>query len=49
MKIDLAVIGQGAVSPAGVGVDALLHRAPVSVSTASLRQPDQDGPSCRIG
>jgi hypothetical protein len=48
MKIDLAVIGQGAVSPAGMGVDALLHREPVPVSVAGLGQPDQPWPVLRV-
>jgi 3-oxoacyl-(acyl-carrier-protein) synthase len=48
MKIDLAVIGQGAVSPAGVGVDALLHREPVPTSVAALGQPDKPWPVLRI-
>jgi len=48
MKIDLAVIGQGAVTPAGIGLDALLHREPVPVSVASLHQPDQSWPVLRV-
>jgi hypothetical protein len=48
MKIDLAVIGQGVVSPAGVGVDALLHREPVPASVAALGQPDQPWPVLRV-
>jgi hypothetical protein len=48
MKIDLAIIGQGAVSPAGVGVDALLHRKPVPVSVAALGRPDQPWPVLRV-
>ena len=48
MKIDLAVIGQGAVSPAGTGVDALLHREPVPVSVAAFGQPDQPWPALRV-
>jgi len=48
MKIDLAVTGQGAVTPAGIGVDALLHRTPEPVSVASLRQPDQSWPVLRV-
>jgi 3-oxoacyl-[acyl-carrier-protein] synthase III len=48
MKIDLAVVGQGAVSPAGVGVDALLHREPVPTSVAPLGRPDQSWPVLRV-
>ncbi len=48
MKIDLAVIGQGAVSPAGVGVEALLHREPVAASAAPLSQPDRTWPVLRV-
>jgi len=48
MKIDLAVIGEGAVIPAGIGVDALLHREPATALVASLRQPDQSWPVLRI-
>ena len=48
MKIDLAVIGQGAVSPAGVGVDALLHREPVPAFVAGLGQPEQPWPVLRV-
>jgi hypothetical protein len=48
VKIDLAVIGQGAVTPAGVGLEALLHRAPVPVSVASLRQPGESWPVLRV-
>ena len=44
MKIDLAVIGQGVVSPAGVGLDALLHGEPIPVFVAPLGQPDQTWP-----
>jgi hypothetical protein len=48
MKVDLAVIGQGAVSPAGIGVDALLHREPVPVSVPTLGQPEQAWPVLRV-
>jgi len=48
MKIDLAVIGQGAVSPAGTGVEALLHREPVPTSVAALGRPDQPWPVLRV-
>jgi len=48
MKIDLAVIGQGAVSPAGVGLDALLHRKPVPIPVAALGQPNEPWPVLRV-
>jgi len=48
MKIDLAVIGQGAVSPAGVGLDALLHRMPVPLPVAALGQQDPPWPVLRV-
>ena len=48
MKINLAVMGQGAVSPAGAGVEALLQREPIPVSVASLGQPDQAWPVLRV-
>ena len=48
MKIDLAVIGQGAVSPAGVGVDALFHGKPVPVDVATLGQPEKVWPVLRV-
>jgi 3-oxoacyl-(acyl-carrier-protein) synthase len=48
MKIDLAIIGQGAVSPSGVGVDALLHREPVPTPVSAPGQPDQPWPVLRV-
>jgi hypothetical protein len=48
MKMDLGIIGQGAVSPAGVGVQALLHQKPTPISTASLRNPAKTWPMLRI-
>ena len=48
MKLDLAVIGQGAVTPAGVGIEALMHAAPVPELTASLRRPDETWPVLRV-
>jgi 3-oxoacyl-[acyl-carrier-protein] synthase III len=48
MKIDLAVIGQGAVTPAGIGVGALLHRQPTISSVAALGQPGQTWPVLRV-
>jgi 3-oxoacyl-(acyl-carrier-protein) synthase len=48
MKIDLAVIGQGVVSPAGIGMDALLHRQPLPAPVAALGRPDQPWPVLRV-
>jgi beta-ketoacyl synthase-like protein len=48
MKIDLAVIGQGAVSPAGLGFDALLHREPVPASVAGFGWPEEPWPVLRV-
>ena len=48
MKIDLAVIGQGAVTPAGVGIEALLHRPPAPTATTPLGQADQSWPVLRV-
>jgi hypothetical protein len=48
MKIDLAVIGQGAVSPAGVGLEALLQHEPVPTPCSSLRHPDKPWPVLRV-
>ena len=48
MKLDLAVIGQGAVTPAGVGIDALRHREPVAAPVAPLGTPEQAWPVLRV-
>jgi len=48
MKIDLGIIGQGAVSPAGVGLEALLRHEPIVTQTAMLGQPDQMWPVLRV-
>jgi hypothetical protein len=48
MKLDLAVIGQGAVTPAGVGVEALLRREPVATDVARLGAPEQTWPVLRV-
>ena len=48
MKVDLAVIGQGAVTPAGVGLDALLHREPVPTLVSSPDRPDEPWPVLRV-
>ena len=48
MKIDLAIVGQGAVSPAGLGIDALLAREPVPSQVACVGQPDKTWPVLRV-
>jgi hypothetical protein len=48
MKMDLGIIGQGVVSPSGVGVEALLHQKPTPISTASLRHPEKTWPVLRM-
>lgn len=48
MKVDLAVIGQGAVSPAGIGVQALLNQAPELVNVPSLGNTDESWPVLRV-
>jgi hypothetical protein len=48
MTVNLAVIGQGAVSPAGIGVEALLHGQPQPIPLASLRAPEQTWPVLRV-
>jgi 3-oxoacyl-(acyl-carrier-protein) synthase len=48
MNINLAIIGQGAVTPAGVGIDALLHREPVAAAVAPLGAPEQTWPVLRV-
>jgi 3-oxoacyl-[acyl-carrier-protein] synthase II len=49
MKTDLAVIGQGAVTPAGLGMTALLHGHPVEKMTTFISRPDQSWPVFRVG
>lgn len=48
MKTNLVVLGQGAVSPAGVGVEALFGAAPVAVATAPVGNPDRKRPVFRV-
>jgi hypothetical protein len=48
MKIDLAVIGRGVVSPAGVGHEALLRSEPVPTSVAALGREDKPWPVLRV-
>jgi hypothetical protein len=47
MKTDLAIIGQGAVSPAGLGV-AALRKSPVPIPIASLGHPHETWPVFRV-
>jgi 3-oxoacyl-[acyl-carrier-protein] synthase III len=48
MKTDLAVIGQGAVTPAGVGMAALLGGAPVETATPLVARPNRTWPVYRV-
>ena len=48
MKLDLGVIGQGSVCPAGVGIDALLHRDPLAAEGAQLGAPARTWPVLRV-
>jgi hypothetical protein len=48
MKLDLAVIGQGAVSPAGFGAQSLHGAEPTPVLTAGQRRPDLAWPVFRV-
>ena len=48
MKLDLAVIGRGSVTPAGVGLEALLHGKAVPVATSELGRPDVAWPVLRV-
>jgi 3-Oxoacyl-[acyl-carrier-protein (ACP)] synthase III len=45
MNLDLAIIGQGAVTPAGLGIEALLHRKPVPSTISPLSHPEK---SCSV-
>jgi len=48
MKTDLAIIGQGAVTPAGVGLDALLRGNPVETLVPLVSRPDRQWPVYKI-
>jgi 3-oxoacyl-(acyl-carrier-protein) synthase len=48
MKLDLAVIGQGLVSPAGFEFESLHADHPAPVPTAGLRRPDLTWPVLRV-
>ena len=48
MKTNLAIIGQGAVTPAGIGTDALRATTPKPQMTATLGEPKAEFPVLRI-
>ncbi len=48
MKVDLAIAGQGAVTPAGVGVDSLFTGTPKPQMTAPLGEPRCEFPVLRV-
>jgi len=48
MKTNLAVIGQGAVTPAGVGLAALLHGNPTETMTPLVSRSDRSWPVFRV-
>jgi 3-oxoacyl-[acyl-carrier-protein] synthase III len=48
MKTNLAVIGQGAVTPTGVGLTALFQGNPVEVMTPLVARPDRTWPVYRV-
>ena len=48
MTLDLAVIGRGAASPAGVGIEALLNGTPTPTAIAEIRAPEQTWPVLRV-
>ena len=48
MKLDLAIAGQGAVTPAGIGLDALLEGRAVPVQVEASGRPGQTWPVLRV-
>ena len=48
MKVDLAIAGQGAVTPAGVGVETLFLGTPKPHMTATLGEPKREFPVLRV-
>jgi hypothetical protein len=48
MKLDLAVIGRGAVTPAGVGLSSLGAEKPEPILVPSVRRPDLAWPVLRV-
>lgn len=48
MKTDLAVIGQGGVTPAGVGVEMLRQGVPAGTSAPLISRPDKTWPVFRV-
>jgi hypothetical protein len=48
MKTDLAIIGQGAVTPAGVGIPALLQGQPAETLVPLTSRPDRQWPVFKV-
>jgi len=48
VKTDLAIIGHGAVTPVGVGIDAFLSATPKPQMTATLGEPKVEVPVLRV-
>ncbi len=48
MKTDLAIIGQGAVTPAGIGITALFDGQPDKTMISQVSRPDQKWPVFRV-
>jgi hypothetical protein len=48
VKTNLAIIGQGAVTPAGIGLDALRTSTPKPQMTATLGEPRTEFPGLRV-
>ncbi len=48
MKLDLAIVGQGAVTPAGVGIKPLFAGQPKPQMTPPLGEPKRDYPVLRV-
>jgi hypothetical protein len=48
MNVDLAIVGQGAVTPAGIGVEALFGTKPMAQSIEPLGEPKTNYPVLRV-
>ena len=48
MNVDLAIIGQGAVTPAGIGLKALNAAQPIPQEVATLGEPKRSWPVLRV-
>ncbi|MEI9999638.1 MAG: beta-ketoacyl synthase N-terminal-like domain-containing protein [Verrucomicrobiota bacterium] len=48
MTVDLTIAGRGAVTPAGIGLDALLHGKPAITRAEELRRPGRSWPVLRV-